>query len=45
METIWIVTHIIAWGTGLTTGIYFSSQIEKSIDKNIKCNSCNCKKK
>ena len=45
MDIIYIITHIIVWCTGLTTGIYFSSQIEKSIDKNIYSNSCKCKNK
>jgi uncharacterized protein YneF (UPF0154 family) len=35
MEIIWIITHIVAWGAGLITGMYFSSQIEKDIDKRI----------
>tara|TARA_Y100001973_G_C5209092_1_gene343970 strand:+ start:104 stop:226 length:123 start_codon:yes stop_codon:yes gene_type:complete len=29
-----IITHLIVWGVGLATGIYFSSQIEKHIDNN-----------
>ena len=36
MEIIWILSYIIAWGAGLVTGMYFSSQIEKDIDKRIK---------
>ena len=36
MEIIWIITHIIVWGLGVVTGIYFTSQIEKDIDKRIK---------
>tara|TARA_R110002020_G_scaffold269825_1_gene485137 strand:- start:1874 stop:2062 length:189 start_codon:yes stop_codon:yes gene_type:complete len=35
MEIIWIISHIVAWGVGIITGIYFSSQIEKHINKNI----------
>ena len=33
MEIIWIITHLIAWGCGLATGMYAVSQIEKHIDK------------
>ena len=36
MEIIWIITHIVAWGAGLITGMYFASQIEKDIDKRTK---------
>tara|TARA_R110001592_G_scaffold272822_3_gene539657 strand:+ start:620 stop:733 length:114 start_codon:yes stop_codon:yes gene_type:complete len=36
MEIIWIITHIIVWGLGVVTGIYFTSQIEKDIDKRTK---------
>tara|TARA_R110002153_G_scaffold52083_2_gene146135 strand:+ start:1149 stop:1262 length:114 start_codon:yes stop_codon:yes gene_type:complete len=36
MEIICIVTHIIVWGLGVVTGIYFTSQIEKDIDKRTK---------
>ena len=31
-----IVTHLLVYGIGLVTGIYFITQIEKSIDDNIK---------
>ena len=31
-----IVTHILVYGAGLATGMYFITQIEKGIDKNIK---------
>jgi len=36
MEIIWIITHIVTWGCGVATGMYFSSQIEKHIDKRTK---------
>jgi len=36
MEIIWVVTHLVSWGAGLVTGMYFSSQIEKHIDKKTK---------
>ena len=36
MEIIWIITHIVAWGAGLITGMYFASQIEKDIDEDKK---------
>ena len=36
MEIIWIITHIVSWGIGLITGMYFVSQIEKDIDKRTK---------
>ena len=36
MEIIWIITHIIVWGCGIAIGMYFSSQIEKHIDKRTK---------
>ena len=31
-----IITHIIVYGLGLVTGLYFASQIEKDINKKIK---------
>ena len=37
--------EIITFGVGLISGMYIVTQIEKSIDKNIDSNSCNCKKK
>jgi hypothetical protein len=36
MEIILIVSHIIAWGAGVSTGMYFSSQVEKHINKRTK---------
>ena len=36
MEIIWIITHVMVWGAGLVTGMYFASQIEKDINKRIK---------
>ena len=33
-----IITHLLVYGVGLVTGMYFITQIEKSIDKNIKKN-------
>ena len=49
MEAIWIITHLLIWGVGIVTGMYFSSQVEKHIDKNIarsnkSMTSCTCKK-
>tara|TARA_R110000744_G_C19044832_1_gene527096 strand:+ start:415 stop:564 length:150 start_codon:yes stop_codon:yes gene_type:complete len=35
-EIFWVVTHIIVWGIGVTTGMYFATQIEKDIDKRTK---------
>ena len=37
--------EIMIFAVGLISGMYIVTQIEKSIDKNIDCNSCNCKKK
>ena len=31
-----VITHILAWGAGLVTGMYFASQVEKHIDKRTK---------
>ena len=31
-----IITHIVVYGLGLVTGLYFASQIEKDINKKIK---------
>ena len=31
-----IITHIVIYGLGLVTGLYFASQIEKDINKKIK---------
>jgi hypothetical protein len=31
-----IITHLLVWGAGLATGIYFTTQIEQSIRKNIR---------
>ena len=42
MEIIWIITHVIAWGAGLISGMYITTQIGRSIDKNI--NTKNLKK-
>ena len=36
MEIIWIITHIVAWGCGVATGMYFVTQIEKDIKKRTK---------
>ena len=35
MQELAIVTHVIVWVCGICTGIYFASQIEKGITKNI----------
>ena len=35
MQELAIITHVIVWFCGICTGIYFASQIEKCIDKNI----------
>tara|TARA_R110000787_G_scaffold70721_1_gene157286 strand:- start:901 stop:1005 length:105 start_codon:yes stop_codon:yes gene_type:complete len=31
-----IITHLVVYGLGLITGLYFASQIEKDINKRIK---------
>ena len=36
METIWILTHLVCWGVGIITGMYFASQVEKDIDRRTK---------
>ena len=36
MEIIWIITHLMSWGVGIVTGMYFTTQIEKHIDKRTK---------
>jgi len=36
METIYLITCLVIYFLGIATGMYFSSQIEKDIDKNIK---------
>ena len=36
MEAIYIIAGIIIFAGGVITGVYLSSQIEKSIDKRIK---------
>jgi uncharacterized protein YneF (UPF0154 family) len=33
-----ILSHLVVFGVGLATGMYFASQIEKGIDKRIKKN-------
>lgn len=38
MEAIYIIATIIIFGTGVAVGLYVSSQIEKSIDRNINRN-------
>ena len=35
MEIIWIITHLMIWGVGIITGMYFTTQIETKINKNI----------
>jgi len=39
MEAIYIIAAIIIFAGGVITGVYVSSQIEKSIDNNIKKNN------
>jgi hypothetical protein len=33
MKIIWIITHIIAWASGLLSGICFGLFLKKSINK------------
>ena len=36
METLYIIGALVMYFLGIATGMYFSSQIEKDIDKRIK---------